>query len=390
MIYKVLSNLVGEGVSKAIPLLVTMAYVKILNNSDFINYVNILIVSEISFLLISNNISAQIKNSYAEANDQTVYLIRGRTFRTLLINSLLGFLVAFVMIFFVDFYYIMLIPIYVLLKSTYIMIQTYYQMQKESNKYIINNLLFFVLFLTVFYITIGFGGHSWLISYIISFLVLILFNRKSFKKFSFKRDRFYKYTSALFIGLVYMPQAISWLAKTSIERYLVQFLFDESFVKVFILTVQLSSLIVSFGMALNMYYAPLLVQELKSGNSRFKEVLTNSFLILLFTACSVYYFLTFITDKIDFLLINKELLAIALFSAMLHAQILILMNFNYFRFEHSFCNKAVTYSIITGLFAMSFFGVFVDQKLMIYMIPLSTLLLLFSIIFKELYNEKRY
>ncbi|QYK10449.1 lipopolysaccharide biosynthesis protein [Shewanella mangrovisoli] len=368
----------SEGLAKLIPFVTVFVFANQFS-SEIVGQLTLLIVTvEIFSIIATNNTPAVTRIDFfkLERDALTEQLVTQLS-NSLIISLLLLFVFFPILIYkgIPSFYLILICVPYLRAYTTTCL--ALLQCGKETDKYLIAQLVFSFSYLITFFIFYKYGICSWIIAFSFGLFLQCLYLKQSnsfvlLHKLSIIPRN--KNLSIALKGVAFMPQAIGWWLRSGAERYLIAFYLSVSILGQYALSMQISSIAVLFVTAINLAIVPEVNRHLSRGAT--KDILKVN---------KIYYF-TFLMLLLGVLIlwvggygylsayyyeytISRDILWIACMSTLFQSFSMVLMNELYFRSKAvivakyvlcCFIVQAILQLIILSLFNQLYIVLFVN------------------------------
>lgn len=294
--------------AKAIPFLLIPLVTKYLTPYEYGNVALFNIILEVMTIIVVLGTNSYYKIEYFNRDNAIVL------FSSLIVTIFISFFAVFSVSIIACFFkeklppltgWLPFISVVALLQSLYYLFLSYYQCTENALKVGSANLIFsffsavgMVVLIVFFHLNEEARYYSVLISVLITVSFLFLsFNRVNKIKFSKKIS----YDSFRF-GFGIFPHALSWWARSGLDRLLVSYFLSVSILGVYSLALQCLSLLMIVCNAINQSFIPSIMQELKNNNKKnVKKMLLLLSLAMLgicvFAAITIPYLFYYFIDS---------------------------------------------------------------------------------------------
>lgn len=351
--------------AKAIPFLLIPLLTRYLSPTEYGDISMLNIIIEITTILILLGANTYFRVEFFRTLDRNTLLYN--LFFNVFINfTILIFIFSTISIYFNNITFniqnILFISIISFFQSIFYIITSYYQCSEKSLVVGLANISFSIISNTLFITLIIYGlreearYYSYLIGIasisIILFLNLIVKNKNNIKK-PFIDKSYYKF------GFSILPHAISWWARSGVERIIISYFMSNFYVGIYSLSLQFISLLVIISNAVNQAIAPSMMVALKDKKRKEiknlikKSLLINTTCCLLLSIFSIFFIHFFISEEyleIRYILAFMSLGYIFQSIISTYSNIIYFFNNNFFlskvTFISSFINIALVYLIM--------------------------------------------
>ncbi|MGQ5557384.1 lipopolysaccharide biosynthesis protein [Proteus mirabilis] len=348
--------------AKAIPFLLIPLLTRYLSPTEYGDISILNIVIEIITILILLGANTYFRVEFFRTSDRETLLYN--LFFNVFINFIvLTFILIIISIYFNDLVFnvknFIFISIISFFQSIFYIIISYYQCSEKSLVVGISNISFSIISNTLFITLIIYGlreearYYSYFIGIalisIILFLNLTLKNKTTIEKLFIDKS-YYKF------GFSILPHAISWWARSGIERILISYFMSNFYVGIYSLSLQFISLLVIISNAVNQAIAPSIMLNLKNKKKKEikklikKSLIINTLFCLSLSVFSIFFIVFFVSEKyveIRYLLAFMSLGYIFQSIISTYSNIIYFFNKNLFlskvTFISSFINIALVY-----------------------------------------------
>lgn len=395
MYLNIIQYAIAEGLSRLAPFLASFFLASKMSVNDF-GFVSLfLVIYEILFIVISNNIQATTKIDFFKMNDNEFFSLKKSHF----VNGLFLIIPSFVIIYFYfdyPFYIVSSLVVFSFVRSYISYILTMLQCKKLVNDYMLISAVYVIVFFIVLYLSISLGVKAWFISIGVAYIIQLTFVYWKYKHQPFvlfnvgivKKSFMY---SSLYSGLLFMPQAIGWWMKTGVDRFLVNEFFGVGSLASFSLGFQFSALVVMGVIAVNLAIVPELNLMLKNRDIRgVNKILLVGCAAVLFGSTVVFFIGNYAIEyyysyKFD---LAKEIFPLFMLSIIPQGLVLILTNVLYFSGHKVFVAKSVFFCSLMQVLVNCLFVEYLGLYGLIYSSIFFNVILLAFVFMKTKYTVK--
>ena len=364
---KVFKNIVQFGLSeilnKLVPLITALLLAKSLGAEDFGKLSLLLILNEISFIVISNNVSATFRVNYFTKNIKEFNrLIKEHYSYSLLMFMIMTLLFIVAAVYF-EYTPLIILPLIAIFRAFSNGGLAILQCKGAGTSYLLVQLLYSISFLIILYLSFELGIISWFIGItsatLIQFIAVVHFNAKTDNSTNYKWVTPTLATAKF--GWAFMPQAIGWWTKSGLERLIIGSVFGTILLGNYVLAFQIVSLLLFGVTAINLTLVPIIGKKV---NTREFSYLNRLYLIstcLVLIGALILFFIAKLALNQYFsdYILSKDYIIFALFSLVPHAISLILVNELYFLKQEKLVAKLILsificQSIVSYAFAQFF------------------------------------
>ncbi|MEZ8544025.1 hypothetical protein AB6C74_14335 [Vibrio splendidus] len=367
MVKNIIKFSVSEALVKLVPIITTFLLAKTTSLEELGIISILLVLLEIGFIFVSNNIQATTRIEYFKDNrDLLIDKLRVK----IRYSSAVYFFLAIpclISIFYIDIpiYIVVLIPI---CRTVSALALSLSQCEKRINAYFSIQLLFVLVFVSVFYLYNSFNLLGWAYSLSIAYLfqaILAIYVLISFGLFANNplTQRTVKWSDVVF-GFSFMPQAFGWWVKNAFERYIVQLQFGMITLGLYSYAYQYSSILTFSVTAINLALVPEINKLLQLKSKLAFRKLNNIYIIfsifLFIMSLFTYVISIFITNNYyQELAESKDMIIYGILAVLTQSIAMLMMNELYFCKNERFVAYLVLFlfsaqSLVTYVFSYNF------------------------------------
>lgn len=278
MFKKILFFGLSEALVKLMPVLTTFILASLVSPEQIGFIALVVILLEIVFILISNNIQATTRIDFFKLSFPQFILETNRklTYSTLIYLVILIFVSYPIYIQYPQYSLLVFIP---LMRVYTQLMLSYCQCSKNTSEYCTIQFFFIIPFSFFFFLSYDDGVIGWSNSYFFASLVQLLCaltiarKRKITLFLLLKTDSWKDIYLTFLFGFTFMPQALGWWMKSALERYIISIYYGLTILGVYSFAYQFSSALTLLMTAINLTIVPEINERIKSGNSsRFREI----------------------------------------------------------------------------------------------------------------------
>lgn len=263
----------SEALVKLMPVLTTFILASRVSPEQIGFIALAVILLEIMFILISNNIQATTRIDFFKLPLQHFIIETNRkfTYTALIYSVVLAFISYPIYNNYSQYFLLIFIPLMRVYSQFSL---SYCQCSKNTLEYCYIQLAFIIPFTVFFFLFYGDGVVGWSNSYFLASTVQLIFALLIIKKQKIKlsllltnnawKDIYLTFLS----GLIFMPQAIGWWIKSAFERYVISLSYGLGMLGVYSFAYQFSSALALLMTAINLTIVPEINTLLKSEHPR--------------------------------------------------------------------------------------------------------------------------
>ncbi|MGR5350247.1 hypothetical protein [Vibrio mediterranei] len=274
MYKKLVQYSLTEGIAKGLPFFTSIFVASLIGASEFGKYAILLVTFEIALIFISINVQATTRVDYFKLTTMEFWILKAKHFQysTLFMFVTSGLLFLYTEI---EAYYILLISIAALIRSTALFFLAYFQCEGKVLNYSISNLCFVVTLslgtVVVFYNDYPFIYWIYCIftaSLLQCLISIYLFNIGKLSQIFINGIPLInsKDLKVLYAALLFTPQAIAWWLRTGAERIVIANELSHEVLGNYALAVQISSVIIIVISTLNLVIVPNINEMMKNSD----------------------------------------------------------------------------------------------------------------------------
>ncbi|QTE85280.1 lipopolysaccharide biosynthesis protein [Shewanella algae] len=358
MFNNIVKYLIGEGLAKVIPFLMTLYVAKFLAPNEYGQYSLIITYFEILFVVTSFNIQATTRIDYFKLRNVNFFRLKNNHF-LLSVFWTLGIFPLVIFFTNVDVLIVLFLLASTLLRTFSTFALAFFQCSKKVGQYILCNLIYVTSLCCFIYVFLhlGLSVNSWVFAVLIASITqcgiaIYFLGVNNLRKIFASKISLKVLKVAFWSGLVFMPQALGWWLKSGAERIIISDSLGDEVLGYYSLAFQFASVVLIVTTAINLVLVPEINKCLvdKSFGKLFKIL---SFFSIFFVILSLLmpYISNVIIDNYlgaDYS-ISKDYLFLLSFSVALQAIMMVLINVLYFEGESSLVARTifVSFSIQT-------------------------------------------
>ncbi|MCG9737533.1 oligosaccharide flippase family protein [Shewanella insulae] len=389
MFNNIVKYLIGEGLAKVIPFLMTLYVAKFLAPKEYGQYSLIITYFEIIFIITSFNIQATTRIDYFKLRRANFFRLKNSHFflSVLLTLCIFPLLMLFTSI---DVLILVFLLVSTLLRTFSTFALAFFQCSKRVGQYILCNLIYVISLCSFIYVFLhlGMSVNSWVFAVLIASIMqcaisIYFLGVNNLRQIFINKISLKVLKVVLGAGLVFMPQALGWWLKSGAERIIISDSLGDEILGYYSLAFQFSSVVLIATTAINLVLVPEINKCLvdKSFEKLFKILSVSS---IIFVICSMLlpYISNMIIDNYFGLeySVSKDYLFLLSFSVALQSVMMILINVLYFEGESTLVAKTIFVSFSIQTCILYLFVDHVDITGVIYISVFSNVVVLSIIV----------
>lgn len=379
----------SEGMAKLVPLLSSLILAKAFGPESFGILALIIVVNEITFIIISNNIAATTRVVFFDQSNRTLNEHVNKSLSYSLILFLIAQFVFSIFAYFTEHYILFLLPLIGVARTFTNVVLALFQCSRNSKNYLYVQLLYVFTFCIVLGFTIELGIISWVISMTTSVLVQAIIAKHFLAGNNYKTKLKLVKTDIITAkyGWSFMPQAFGWWAKSGVDRFSISSFLGAAILGNYVLAFQFASVLVLLSTALNLTYMPSIAKGVRDQN--YKN--NNRIYLITVTIITVIGFILYWFAKM-FLDIYYSgdyaesliLLPFLIMSSAVHALVMVIMNELYQFKKERLVSKYVLLIFLT----QGLVNFFIAKYATVYIVAISGVVFNIVLLFLVLYSIK--